>query len=432
MQESSAAHGKSCTLAGAGRRGRCDAIATSSHGKGFQRGKALGRRRLPHHRPHRGPRRKRMYPNPAPASPPHPAALPAGVWRILFGPVATLLVAALLLWLDTLGIHVPNPVLLLVNAIVLSAFLGGLWAGLASVAVTFGFALLYWCAPQPPWHYTARDINRLLVLGLTMPPLALLVGWLRAALNRNHQALLDQYEALTAELRHRTALEERQRDVDHILRHDLKSPLTGLISIPQMLLDDGNLKPEHREMLTLVATAGRKMLGQINSSLELRKIEDGTYTLQAEPCDPVKLVRDNFGMLTVGGYARSISLHLVEKAPITLRTDGKLLDIVLANLLRNALEASDPGNAVVVALAAQNGECTIAITNNRPVPQEVREHFFEKYTTAGKSGGTGLGTYSAQLMTRALGGTITMETGEQTGTTVTVRLPLDGKEANGQ
>ena len=130
-----------------------------------------------------------------------------------------------------------------------------------------------------------------------MPPLALLVGWLRAALNRNHQALLDQYEALTAELRHRTALEERQRDVDHILRHDLKSPLTGLISIPQMLLDDGNLKPEHREMLTLVATAGRKMLGQINSSLELRKIEDGTYTLQAEPCDPVKLVRDNFGML---------------------------------------------------------------------------------------------------------------------------------------
>lgn len=357
---------------------------------------------------------------------PGPAAPKRGPWKTVTGPLATIAVAGGLFWLDTRGIHVPNPVLFLVNAIVLSAFLGGLGAGLASVGLTFGFALLYWSMPPQPFHYTPRDVDRLLVLGLTMPPLALLVGWLRGALDRNHRELLRQYETLATELRRRTALEERQRDVEHILHHDLKSPLTGLISIPQMLLDEGRLQPEQREMLTLVATAGRKMLNQINSSLELRKIEDGTYTVQAGPCDPSKLARDNYDMLTVGGYAKVAPLHLIEKGPIDLRTDGRLLDSILANLLRNALEASDPGQPVVARLEEEAGDCVIAITNNRPVPTEVRERFFEKYVTAGKSGGTGLGTYSARLMTRALGGTIAMETGEETGTTVTVRLPLGG------
>lgn len=362
---------------------------------------------------------------PSPAACSGPKRAP---WRIILGPLATLGLAGLLLWLDALGIHVPNPVLFLVNGIVLSAFLGGTGAGLASVAVTLGFTLLYWSGPDALFRYTPRDLNRLLVLGLTMPPLALLVGWLRTAHDRKHRELRRQYEALATELQRRTALEQRQRDVEHILRHDLKTPLTGLISIPQLLLDEGNLAEGQREMLTLVATAGRKMLGQINSSLELRKIEDGTYQVQAEPCDPAKLLRDNGNMLTVGGYARSNSLHLIEKGPVNLRTDCALLDIVLANLLRNALEASDAGQPVVATLEVQDGACVIAISNNQPVPREIREHFFEKYATAGKSGGTGLGTYSALLMTRALGGTIDMETDDAKGTTVTVRLPLGGKE----
>lgn len=368
-----------------------------------------------------------------PTTPPTGTFLPPRKpWKTALGPLVTLGIAALLLCLDAYGIHIPNPVLFLVNGIVLSAFLGGRGAGLASVAVTFAFALLYWSVPQQPFHYTSRDLNRLLVLGCTMPPLALLVGWLRGALDRNHLELLRQYETLATELRHRTALEERKRDVEHILRHDLKTPLTGLVSIPQLLLDEGNLGTRQKEMLTLVAMAGRRMLQQINDSLELYKIEDGSYTPQAVSCDPAKLIRDNNALLTAGNPANAPSLRLVEEGPIRLRTDCRLLDIVLCNLLRNALEASDAGSPVLARLSVKDGMCVIAITNNRPVPQAVRERFFEKYATEGKSGGTGLGTYSARLMTRALGGAIAMETGEETGTTVTVRLPLDAGDGRRQ
>jgi signal transduction histidine kinase len=58
------------------------------------------------------------------------------------------------------------------------------------------------------------------------------------------------------------------------------------------------------------------------------------------------------------------------------------------------------------------------------VPADIRERFFEKFATSGKSGGSGLGTYSAQMLAKAQGGAISMETSEETvSTTVTVVLP---------
>jgi len=109
---------------------------------------------------------------------------------------------------------------------------------------------------------------------------------------------------------------------------------------------------------------------------------------------------------------------------MTLNTDVLLLDIILMNLLRNALEASDNGVKVFVDLSENEGNYSIVISNGRPVPVEIRERFFDKYTTTGKVGGTGLGTYSAAIMTKAIGGTIEMETSEETGTKVTIRIPM--------
>jgi signal transduction histidine kinase len=55
-----------------------------------------------------------------------------------------------------------------------------------------------------------------------------------------------------------------------------------------------------------------------------------------------------------------------------------------------------------------------------PVPAEIRERFFEKYVTHGKENGTGLGTYFAALIARTHGADITMNTGDETGTTLRI------------
>jgi signal transduction histidine kinase len=95
---------------------------------------------------------------------------------------------------------------------------------------------------------------------------------------------------------------------------------------------------------------------------------------------------------------------------------------MLANLLKNALEASVNGTHITVTLGEEKDKALIRIHNQGAVPEEIREKFFDKYTTVGKSGGTGLGTYSAKLMAETQGGSIHLKTSEKTGTTVTVCL----------
>jgi len=225
-------------------------------------------------------------------------------------------------------------------------------------------------------------------------------------------------------------LERIKEDVERIVRHDLRTPLGGIISLPLLIKGD-NLTPEQRELLDLVAVTGRKILNQINMSLEIYMIETGTYRFAPIPCDPLQIVRENAEILSLS-MGRDLSLIQIRtELPtgvegLTFPTDPLLLDIVVMNLLSNAVEASrkDEAVSVRISLDEDGRELVLAFSNSQPVPLKVRESFFEKYATAGKVGGTGLGTYSAAIMARAMGGEVDLATGEEIGTTVTVRLPL--------
>ena len=63
---------------------------------------------------------------------------------------------------------------------------------------------------------------------------------------------------------------------------------------------------------------------------------------------------------------------------------------------------------------------SVSIHNQGAVPESIRSVFFDKYSTAGKREGTGLGTYSAKLMVNALGGDISMQTSDEHGTTILI------------
>jgi len=225
-------------------------------------------------------------------------------------------------------------------------------------------------------------------------------------------------------------LQQVKDDIERIVRHNLKSPLEGIINIPLILMNDENITTDQRQMLDLITVSGEKILMQINSSLELYKIETGTYKLHSQECNPEKMIREDINLLSKGmGISpdmviiRDNSVN-VGNSKLTIQTDELLLDIILMNLLRNAVEASDSGEVLNVTIMEERGECVITLANRRAVPVEIRDRFFEKYTTAGKFGGTGLGTYSAAIMTHAIGGTISMETSDISGTKVTIRIPV--------
>jgi len=93
------------------------------------------------------------------------------------------------------------------------------------------------------------------------------------------------------------------------------------------------------------------------------------------------------------------------------------------NLIKNACEAAPDNSQVVVTLIDEN-PLKITIKNKGAVPAPIREHFFDKFVTYGKSGGTGIGTYSAKLLTEAQYGQIALEISDAENlTAITVSLP---------
>jgi PAS domain S-box-containing protein len=228
----------------------------------------------------------------------------------------------------------------------------------------------------------------------------------------------------------RKKAEESRSDVERIMRHDLKSPLLGIIGIPEALKDDPGI-PEHaRHMLSLVERAGRDLLDLVESSLALAKLERGVPLEKKDPVDLAELARAIFTGLgkQAAGYGVRFALFLdgrpaAGEAGLVVPGARLLLRTMLANLLKNAMEASSNGDEVRVDLCRDKDAVRIEVRNTGLVPEEVRETLFEKYASAGKPGGTGLGTYSARLAARAHGGDVTFTSAPGRGTVFTVFLP---------
>ncbi|BBD07396.1 hybrid sensor histidine kinase/response regulator [Desulfovibrio ferrophilus] len=247
---------------------------------------------------------------------------------------------------------------------------------------------------------------------------------------KTHLSLLMARRRVEEQNRELVKASELREEVDRITRHDLKNPLTNVISVPQLMLMADNLEDHQREMLERVEESGLSMLSMINFSLDLFKMEQGTYTLQPEPVDLVLLAKRVFRELNelAGSREAKLSLEMDGTPPgegVVFEVMGEELLVysMLGNLVRNALEASAVGDDVVVRLESAD-PARMVIHNPRAVPSEIRDRFFDKYVTHGKRQGTGLGTYSAKLSAKTLGGAISLESEDGRGTTVTVSLPV--------
>ncbi|HEY3376459.1 MAG TPA: hybrid sensor histidine kinase/response regulator [Armatimonadota bacterium] len=230
-------------------------------------------------------------------------------------------------------------------------------------------------------------------------------------------------EERTLELRETARLKE---DVENITRHDLKTPLTCIIGMPSLIASSGNLTPDQQEFLAIIEESGYRMLQMVNSSLDLYKMEKKSYRFTPDAVNACavtyKVLRELQDLLHAHRCAARVELDAQPAMPdttLSIWAEELLTYSLLANLVKNAIEASPEESEITIALTT-GVQPQIAIHNFGAVPEVLRETFFEKYATAGKKGGTGLGTYSAKLITDTQGGSIAMQTSLDEGTTITV------------
>lgn len=215
-------------------------------------------------------------------------------------------------------------------------------------------------------------------------------------------------------------LKELEDEVNAITRHDLRSPAITALSVVQLLKRAENLTRDQRELLDELNRSGNHMLEIINQTLALRQIEQGEFKPEMRHVDCIKLARET--RFSFQKQPRTYSdiriyfngLEVDEDVVCHVVAEESLLKTALMNLVKNACEASPPGEPVVIEIESGE-ETTIRVRNKGAVPRDIRDTFFEKYVTCGKKGGTGLGAYSARKMIEAQNASIAMRTSDEDG-----------------
>lgn len=245
-----------------------------------------------------------------------------------------------------------------------------------------------------------------------------------AELQRNRIALIEQNAVLEENVRLRDEFER-------IAQHDLKNPMAGIVSFASSLLGEDSLPEQHKEILRYIEQSGYRVLDMVNMSLDLYKMERGTYVYEPTAVNVTQVLERITREMATEMVSRRVSVQFSVRGtavdtpdPMQVLGDETLCFSLFGNLLRNSLDAAGENTVIAIDLNSGEKNATVSITNDGVVPQEIRPLFFDKFSTSGKAHGNGLGTFSARLIARTQGGDIAMETSDQENTTtLTVTLP---------
>jgi PAS domain S-box-containing protein len=240
---------------------------------------------------------------------------------------------------------------------------------------------------------------------------------------------------LIRDISERKAMDQLREDVDRIMRHDLKNPLSGIIGLSDMLMMYDNFNNDQQSWIEQIRASGRQALEMIDHSLDIFKMEQGKYEFLPIPCNVVPLLKKtetNFYQLLTSKSL--VLLFFIHDAPMndqdifTVFGEKRLLEGLIANLIKNAIEASPAKEKITITLKTDMDQHRLIIHNQGTIPVDLRDRFFEKYATSGKKTGTGLGTYSAMLIAKTHGGDIQFQSNEKEGTYLTVLFPRSSQD----
>ncbi len=245
---------------------------------------------------------------------------------------------------------------------------------------------------------------------------------------RTQIILADSIRRLTIQNKALISAARLRDDVDHILQHDLKSPLNVIIGVPQLLMLKCNFSNEDKEFVNLIKDSGYRMLDMINRSLDLFKMEYGSYKLELCTVDVIGVIKGVLAELQSAILEKQLLIIIlvnerdpIDNEPVEVQAENLLCHSLFSNLIKNAIEAS-PHLSTLCIKFFKGLSVTIFIENEGEVPESIRSNFFEKFVTAGKTGGTGIGTYSAKLIASTMRGSIALDTSVAGRTCVQVTL----------
>ncbi|MBE2206178.1 MAG: response regulator [Saprospiraceae bacterium] len=235
------------------------------------------------------------------------------------------------------------------------------------------------------------------------------------------------------------ALEQMKTNFFSNVTHEFRTPLT-LIMEPLRQLMKNPEAPDRQEKIRLAENNSRKLLGLVNQLLDMAKLESGAMSLDLRGTDPCTVIRDVFESFLPLAEKRGIHLSLRD-APLREAAQGTLylfdagkLELILNNLVSNALKFTPSGGRVVIQAgllnlgALVNLEISVGDTGiGIPAAAlgKIFDRFYQVDGTHTRSGeGTGIGLALSKELAELMGGSIRVESEPGRGSTFTFRIPV--------
>lgn len=228
-------------------------------------------------------------------------------------------------------------------------------------------------------------------------------------------------------------ISERKRHevLERVFYHDIGNTIGGIRAILNLSEDDDHLAAEY---MGLLRAATDQLTEEIDSQRSIKAAEQGNLETTAQTVSVRAVIERSIDMLGYQLYGKDIKIAIddsrqTEEKPdggseaLRIEADPVLLRRVLDNMLKNAVEASGPGDTVRIGFDEEDDAVSIWVWNASSMSQETRIRVFQRsYTTKGR--GRGLGTYGMKMLTeRYLQGTISFDSEAGSGTTFRIRIP---------
>jgi len=216
------------------------------------------------------------------------------------------------------------------------------------------------------------------------------------------------------------------------LAHEFKTPLTSIKTAASAILFSGVTKPEQqRELLTVIDQEASRLSALVNEATYLARLEAGKIHLNRAPYSVRELIETTLRHMETALEGRTVELTVADDLPEAF-IDVELAQLVIRQLVDNAVKYSPPASPIRIAAGLARGAVVVRVRNEGPgIAETEKVKIFEKFYRGADARqqptGTGMGLAVAREIMLAHGGDLQVESSPEQGVEFSASFPATGK-----